>query len=62
MREPSPEITSMRLQRCLLVVAGIAGLLAIGAGLVGFNQLAGGAVAVLLVSFLLAPWTNQQKP
>jgi hypothetical protein len=62
MREPSLEITSMRLQRCLLVVAAIAGLLAIGAGLVGFNRLAGGAAAVLLVSFLLIPWTNQQKP
>jgi hypothetical protein len=62
MREPSPDITSMRLQHCLLGVAGIGGLLAIGAGLVGFNRLAGGAAAVLLVIFLLLPWANQQKP
>jgi hypothetical protein len=62
MREPSPEIASMRLQHCLLVVAGIAGLLAVGVGLVGFNRFAGGAAAVLLVIFLLLPWANQQKP
>ena len=51
----------MRLQHCLLSVAGGAGLIAIAAGLVGFKRLAGGAAAVLLVIFLLIPWMNQEE-
>jgi hypothetical protein len=46
-----------------LLRAGIAaGLVAVVAGFIGLRSVAGGAAAVLLVLFLLAPWAKEGRP
>jgi hypothetical protein len=52
----------MRVQRHMLWAAVAAGLVALVAGLVGLRWLTGGAAALLLVLFLLAPWAKEGRP
>ena len=52
----------MRVQRYVLWAAMAAGLVAVVAGLVGLRWLAGGAAALLLLLFLLAPWAKEGRP
>ncbi|HEV2147162.1 MAG TPA: hypothetical protein VGR37_07150 [Longimicrobiaceae bacterium] len=43
----------------MLVAAGAFGLLAVGAGILGFEGAAGALGAAMLVCILLAPWATR---